>query len=291
MTSFAQAGLLTGGATPVSVAPGLRALDIGGARVEYCLLGDGPPVVILHGGRCSADDWSNVVPHLANGYRVVVPDGLVHGLNPWRLWLLLDHLGIERAAFIGHSAGGMCWRAMYRLRPERVRATVAIDTQGVGTTIVARELPNDRFSPEAAALYAARRAEMEALRPAHRGDYASDVNIAIRNVAYRRAGMTPEALAATRPAPHLVEHWAGPAPLAPVPIPDQGKFITCPIQVIHTGRGKIGPEDVTAPWIEANIQGQDVDYVVIREASHWPWLERLDWFLGVVDPFLARTAH
>src|SRR5688500_14671024 len=48
MTSAPAAGLLTGGATPLTVEPGLRALDIGGARVEYVLLGDAtsPPLVI-----------------------------------------------------------------------------------------------------------------------------------------------------------------------------------------------------------------------------------------------------
>lgn len=287
-----EPGLLTGGATPLTVGPGLRALDTGSGRVEYCLLGprDAPAVVILHGGRCSADDWSNVAPHLAARYRVVVPDGLVHTLDPWQLWLLLDHLEIERAAFIAHSAGGMCWRAMYRLQPDRVTGIVSIDTEGVGRTIMARLLPDERFSPAAAALHARRRAEMQALKPEHRGDYASDVNILHRMVAYRRAEMAPSERAATRPAPHVVERFARPASPAPIPISDAGKFITCPALVIHTGRGKLGPEDVTDQWIEDHIQARDVEYVVIREASHWPWLERPEWFLGLVGPFLARTA-
>src|SRR5688572_29277564 len=195
--------LLTGGATPLTVEPGLRALDVGEGRVEYALLGDAgaPPVVILHGGSCSADDWSNVAPALAESYRVVVADGLVHPFDPWRLWLLLDHVGIERATFIVHSAGGMMWRAMYRLQPKRVSGVVSIDTQGVGQTIVVRLWPNERFSAEAAALYERRRGEMEALKPQHQGDYPSEVNIAARNVAYGRQQMTPEQRAATRPRP------------------------------------------------------------------------------------------
>jgi pimeloyl-ACP methyl ester carboxylesterase len=243
--------------------------------------------VLLHGGRCSADDWSNVAPRLAGRHRLVLPDGLVHPLDPWRTWLLLDHLGIERTVLVGHSAGGMCLRMMYRLQPHRVCGIVGIDTQGVGKTIVAREWPQERYSPEAAALYERHRAAMERLRPDHRGDYPSTVSIERRLLAYERAQMTPEQLAHTRPAPRVVGQIAAPPP--PVPIPDSGKFITCPTMVVHTGRGKLGPEHVSQAWIDANIQARDVTYVVIREAGHWPWLEQRESFLSVLEQFLART--
>ena len=288
--SFTAADLLTGGATPLTTEPGLRALDVDGKRVEYVVLGlaTAPPLVILHGGRCSADDWSNVAPVLARTHRVVIADGLVQPFDPWRLWLLLSHLGIQRASFIVHSAGGMTWRAMYRLQPHRISGVVSIDTQGVGQTIVVRLWPHERFSPEAAALYERRRAQMESLKPQHRGDYPSDVNITARNVAYHRATLSPAQLADTRPPPRVVELFAGAVPATPEPIADAGKFITCPVLVIHTGRGKLGPEDITPEWIDQNIQASDVQYEVMREASHWPWLEQPEWFFELVQPFLAR---
>ena len=290
---YTEASILTGGATPLTVEPGLRALDLGGTRIEYVALGSpkAPPVVILHGGRCSADDWSAIGPILAERYRVIIPDALVYPLDAWHMWLLLDHLGVQRPTFIGHSFGGNCWRAMYRLRPDRVAGYSGIDTQGPGKTTNARELPNDRFSPQSAAVYAQRYESMQALKPHHRGDFPSDVNIAIRNVAYTRALMTPAQRAATRPAPRSVETRSDPVPTPPIPISDEGKFITCPVQVFHTGRGKLGPEDISPEWIEQNIQARDVDYVVIRETSHWPWLEDRDAFLGLLEPFLARVAH
>ncbi|MBI3973004.1 MAG: alpha/beta hydrolase [Chloroflexi bacterium] len=278
-----------GAATPLTVVPGLEAVEMGSDRIEYCELGQGPAVVMLHGGRCSADDWSNVAPRLAERYRLVIPDGLVYPLDAWRIWLLLDLLGVGRAALVGHSAGGMCLRAMYRLQPHRVRAVVTIDSQGVGKTIMARNLPDERFSPEAAALYERNRVAMARLRPDLRGDYPSLVNIERRNLAYRRAKLTPEELAQTRPAPRRTRRIET-VPPAPEPISDAGKFITCPTLVFHTGRGKLGPEDVSQEWIDQNIQAQDVEYVVIRETSHWSWLEQPQWFLGVLEPFLARTA-
>jgi pimeloyl-ACP methyl ester carboxylesterase len=167
---------------------------------------------------------------------------------------------------------------------------VSIDTQGVGGTIVVRLWPNERFSPQAAAMYERRRAEMEALKEHHRGDYASDVNIAARNVAYHRQTLTPEQRALTRPAARVVESFAAAVGAAPQPISDEGTFIQCPVLVIHTGRGKLGPGDITQAWIEENIQARDVQYEVIREASHWPWLEQPAWFLALVSSFLARCS-
>ena len=256
--------------------------------------GGGPAVVLVHGGNCTADDWARgsagaIAPRLARRYRLILPDGLVHPLDPWLIWRLLDHLGIQDASLVGHSAGGLVVAMMYRQQPHRVRSLVSIDSQGVGQTIVARLLPNDRFSPHAAALYEQRKEEMLRLKPEHQGDYASEVNIAHRLVAYQRARMTPEERARTRPAPRSVRTLAA-APPAPEPIPAVGKFITCPLLVIHTGRGKLGPEDISAAWVTENIQATDVDYVVIREASHWPWHEQPEWFLSHLEPFLTRTS-
>ena len=101
--------------------------------------------------------------------------------------------------------------------------------------------------------------------------------------------MTAEERARTRPAPTPVGRAPEPQ-AAPAPIPDTGKFIACPVQVFHTGRGKLGPEDISPEWIDEHIQAADVDYVVIREVSHWPWIEEPELFLSHLEPFLARTA-
>ena len=267
----------------------LKAVEFGDRRVEYATLGDGPAVVLIHGGNCTADDWENIAPRLAQRYRLILPDGLVHPLDPWLLWLLLDYLGVESAAVVGHSAGGSTAREMYRLQPQRMRGLVNIDSQATGATIRARDLPDSRFSPEAAALYEKHRTQMAQLREDHRGDYPSLVNIEKRQRAYQRIAMTPAERAQTRPAPVVVHRGPSPPP-APTPIPDTGKFIACPVQVFHTGRGKLGPEDISPEWIEQNIQARDVDYVVIREVSHWPWIEQPELFLSHLEPFLARTA-
>src|SRR5687768_5035868 len=123
----------------------LHAIDIAGRRQEFCDIGTGPPIVIMHGGNCAADDWTSVASRLSAAHRLILPDGLVHPIDPWLVWLLLDQLGVRDVAMIGHSAGGGRVRDMYRLQPSRVRGMIFIDTEAIGSLTLARKIPNDQF--------------------------------------------------------------------------------------------------------------------------------------------------
>jgi pimeloyl-ACP methyl ester carboxylesterase len=50
-----------------------------GARVAYRELGAGPPLALLHSGMLSHMEWEPVVEHLADRFRVVLPDLPLHG--------------------------------------------------------------------------------------------------------------------------------------------------------------------------------------------------------------------
>src|SRR5436853_6050757 len=97
-------------------------LDINGVRLYYYAAGSrgaGEPIVLLHGFPTSSHLWSNVVPLLPAGHRVVVLDLLgfgrsdppaSHSVNlrghAERLIAVLDHLGINFACIAGHDVGG-----------------------------------------------------------------------------------------------------------------------------------------------------------------------------------------
>src|ERR687885_131706 len=95
--------------------------------------GEGAPVVLVHGGGGVGATWAPLMARLS-GVRLVVVDrpgfGLSGGFNYRGVDLrrhavaflesLLDALGIERAAFVGNSMGGL-WSFWLALdRPERV---------------------------------------------------------------------------------------------------------------------------------------------------------------------------
>ena len=152
----------------------------------------------------------------------------------------------------------------------------------LGELILARNLPNDRFSPAAAALYEKHRAQMQQLKPHHQGDYPSLVTIERRLIAYERAKLSPEALAAARQIETVTQRPA--TPPAPAAIPDEDKFILCPCLQIQTGRGKLQRADFGPEWIEKNFRVRDIRYELMEESGHWPWLENLDGFLAILEP-------
>lgn len=106
----------------------------------YELRGDpaGPPVLLLHGGLGSTEDWANVWPALADaGYRVVLVDSRRHGRSGWgsaplsvELFtadtvVLLDRLGIEATDVVGWSDGAVIGLVLAVNYPDRLRHVVA----------------------------------------------------------------------------------------------------------------------------------------------------------------------
>jgi pimeloyl-ACP methyl ester carboxylesterase len=98
---------------------------------------NGKTVVFLHGKSFSGDYWADTIKLLTDkGYRVVVPDQLGFGksakpdirynfdLLARNTKALLDKLGIERAAIVGHSFGGMLAVYFARDYPEVTQVLV-----------------------------------------------------------------------------------------------------------------------------------------------------------------------
>jgi 2-hydroxymuconate-semialdehyde hydrolase len=95
-----------------------RRLDLAGTATAVVEAGDGPPLVLLHGGiECGGPIWAPVVARLAEHHRVVVPDlpGLgesdpVDRLDPatFAAWFsaLLRMTCDQPPALVAHSVGG-----------------------------------------------------------------------------------------------------------------------------------------------------------------------------------------
>ena len=110
-----------------------------GAHLEYEVVGDGEPLVILHGIFAGRRTFSSQ-RELADRYRLILPSLRGHdgsgkelppdyGIDTSDLRDLCAVLNVEAERFhlIGHSSGGAVAVAFARQYPERVRKLVLIE--------------------------------------------------------------------------------------------------------------------------------------------------------------------
>ena len=74
-----------------------KTVDVLGRRMAYHERGEGEPVLLLHGNPTSSYLWRNVVPHLVDRHRCVVPDLIGHGDSD-----KLDDPGPSSYSFVEH---------------------------------------------------------------------------------------------------------------------------------------------------------------------------------------------
>lgn len=123
--------------------PGNRA-TAEGLNVHYILLGNGPPVILLHGGAGDWHEWRRSLAFLARTSTVYALDlpGFGRSDPPDRpvtpLWFssflgdFMDALQLDSASLLGHSLGGSIALAFALDFPERVNRLVLIDSAGLG---------------------------------------------------------------------------------------------------------------------------------------------------------------
>jgi len=121
------------GTPPLPPAATTGYADNEGARIWYASFGDGPPVVLLHGGLGNAGNFGYQVPALLDaGYRVIAVDSRGQGRSTrdeqrytYQLMAsdtraVMDALGIAKAAIVGWSDGAATGIVMAKETPERV---------------------------------------------------------------------------------------------------------------------------------------------------------------------------
>jgi pimeloyl-ACP methyl ester carboxylesterase len=122
-------------------------VDVGGVRLYYYAAGTrgaGEPVLLLHGFPASSYLWSDVVPRLPAGHRVIVPDLLGFGRSeppqPGQLdndltisgharrgAQLLDVLNVGQACIVGHGFGAAVALDIAVRHPHRVTRVCLIN--------------------------------------------------------------------------------------------------------------------------------------------------------------------
>lgn len=117
-----------------------RYLHLPDVRIHYRVVGEGPPVVLLHGLGSSGSDWFPIAPFLAPDYRLLLIDLRGHGHSslPRSGYSIAAMAGdvlavlaaerIEQTAMIGLSLGGCVALQTTLAAPGRVRGLVLVNT-------------------------------------------------------------------------------------------------------------------------------------------------------------------
>jgi EmrB/QacA subfamily drug resistance transporter len=119
-----------------------------GHRLVYRVAGAGPPLLLVHGLFEDSLTWRKVIRALAGTHTVIAPDLFGHGESEAPTGIdyspaghagtlrdLLDVLGHERVAIVGHSLGGGVAISFAYNYPERVRRMALISSGGLGREV------------------------------------------------------------------------------------------------------------------------------------------------------------
>ncbi|HLL52168.1 MAG TPA: alpha/beta hydrolase [Myxococcaceae bacterium] len=258
-----------------------RELTVEGRPARVHVGGDGPALLLVHGGWAgAAAHWSTIWERLAPRYRVIAPDlpGLGWTGQPalgtyreYARWLaaLLDTLDVERAWCVGNSFGASVAWCFAGLFPERCRGVVMVNGIPVPRT-------------PAPMLWLGR-------RPFGRGVMRALLKrVSYTPAALERAfvdpGRVPEEIRAvlSQPAPPqldafarvLVEGDGGPAPrVAPLLLWGEAD------QLPGSGAG-------AARKLHAKLPGSRL--TLIPKAGHFPQVDQPDLFVEALSSFASE---
>jgi pimeloyl-ACP methyl ester carboxylesterase len=121
----------------------LRSRVLNGARVNYVEMGEGPPVILIHGLSGCWQNWLENIPQLARKHHVVALDLAGFGeselpneeisIRGYGRFVdaFLGSIGIERAALVGNSMGGFIAAETAISHPSRIDKLVLVSAAGL----------------------------------------------------------------------------------------------------------------------------------------------------------------
>jgi pimeloyl-ACP methyl ester carboxylesterase len=268
---------------------------INDSPINIIELGEGPPLVFVHGLSGSWPNWLEQLPVFADRHRVIALDLPGFGRSPLpaqdvsisgyadTLDALFDALGIDAAAVVGNSMGGFIAAELAIRHPQRVQRLVLVSPAGLSThqdPRIARYLPWLR--------------RMERLAAAYGGWVASHSDAVARRPVLRNAffGMIvphPQQLPAALVAEQL--RGAGKPGLFPATqaISDYDlrphlERIACPTLVVWGDRDRVITRHDLEVFAELIPGARKVMY---EDTGHMAQLERPAEFNALLEEFLS----
>lgn len=123
-----------------------RRVELPGAEVNYVELGEGEPILFVHGISGCWQNWLENLPHFGAGHRAIALDLPGFGASPMPSWQIdmpaygrlihdfCEKLGIEGATLVGNSMGGFIAVEAVTAKPERFTRLVLVSAAGIINT-------------------------------------------------------------------------------------------------------------------------------------------------------------
>jgi 2-hydroxy-6-oxonona-2,4-dienedioate hydrolase len=255
--------------------------------------GKGHPVVLLHGSGPGATGLSNFRPNmgaLARTFRVLAPDLPGWGGSdpahpaeydhPATVVAFLDSLGIERAALVGNSMGGMTALAIAARYPDRVSHLV---TMGSGILSTRRLFgPNDGPSEGLKVLLDGYRDPSPATMKKLAEIMTYDPRYATDQLARERS---EAALAVPEHLENFLAGWDDGGPVRGGATADEAAGIAAPTLLIHGRDDRVMHYEFSLHLVSTIPNSR---LVLFNRCGHWAQLEHAAAFNRIVESFISE---
>jgi pimeloyl-ACP methyl ester carboxylesterase len=273
-----------------------RWVEVGGQRLNVIELGDGPPLVFVHGLSGSWPNWLEQLPVLAGSHRVIALDlpGFGHSPMPAQtitislyariLDGLLKALSVDAAAVVGSSMGGFIAAELAIAYPQRVERLVLVSAAGISTYNrhdVMRVVPWLTRAEPIVAAYTAWLASKSDTVMRRRRLRNLTLGVVVRHPARLPGPLAAEQLRGAGK-PGFMQALRA---LLEYPVRERLPDIACPTLVVW------GAEDRVVSACDADVFEElisDSRKVVFEDTGHMAMLERPAAFNALLENFLSE---
>jgi pimeloyl-ACP methyl ester carboxylesterase len=267
-----------------------RWVQVEGHPLNVIELGEGPPLIFVHGLGGSWQNWLENLPYFARSHRVVALDLPGFGFSPDTsedtsisgYGALIDGLceamEIECTGIVGNSMGGFIGAEVAISHPHRVDRLVLVSPAGISSeNLYRRPLLTAAHAGSLAAAWVGSKSEILTRRPRMRRLLASGV---VRHPHRLPAPLMAEQVRGTGK-PGFIDALDA---LMSYPIRDRLPEISCPTLIVW------GRNDFLVPVRDADEFEKLIPNsrkVIYEDTGHVPMFERPAQFNALVEEFLA----
>jgi pimeloyl-ACP methyl ester carboxylesterase len=272
----------------------LHEVDVVGAKASYVEMGEGPPVLFIHGLSGAWQNWLENIPEFARDHRVIALDLPGFGSSPMPPWEIsipaygrfirdfCERVGVARCSLIGNSMGGFIATEVAITDPERVDELVLVSAAGITWARARREPATVLARVGKAAAPLALKAQLSGFRRPR-----------LRRMTFQGVFHDPAAIRKEMLWENIVPALQSPGwfdamiNLVGYDIRHRLEEIEVPTLVVWGRNDRVVP--VPAALSYKKHIGDNAELVIFDRCGHVPQIERPERFNRVVEDFLART--